>query len=661
MSEGGNDGQDEDSLHRSDGEVCAASSADGGCDSNVPGSDGEAGDERPVDSDREVVEEEDAFGDFADFTSASRFMPGGGLGAAGASSSVLPPPSASAAAAARAGGPGASSSSSPSSHRHSHYSSGFSSRPAFGALSAGAPFHAAPASTTASEPGSFGGDFSDFHASPPPSVAPSRAGGGRKSVASLASVGSRAGGDDDVGDYGSVVGSSVWRAPSQMATSSYAAAAGADDDFGDFTSDITSQSDFAPSTQPPSAVAVSGPGSVHPDDDFGSFASHRSNADDDDDDFGNFAAAPAAAGAGSGAAGAAAGGSGAGAAAGAGVAAGPSASGPQSPAAGPQGGNSGAMGPGAFSSGAAQAATAAASAAQSPGSSLPSPRDAAQGASTSHPYHSTQSVGPAAQPVGSGDAAVAHASEASLLHLPPEELRSTVAKALQPLLPPGSALLPLPGLVQAALPEEQVAAAWAQLRRHVTGTLVDGVVVANTGIPIPSLPGGPEAADAVGQGDGRAGYMPAFKFSRPLRWKGSESERRLLASLGLTELAAQARAAEAAEAPSRPVRSRSERPGSRPLGRLASFGDAPRRPNNEPVHAAALSMDGEAGGDVASATGGSGDHLGSRTRGLESDAAAAGPLSESGAAAGASPRAANGSAKPGHTAADAQNGSEQAK
>ncbi len=69
-------------------------------------------------------------------------------------------------------------------------------------------------------------------------------------MASLASVGSRAGGDDDVADYGSVVGSSVWRgAPSHMATSSYAAAAGADDDFGDFTSDITSTSDFAPSTQ----------------------------------------------------------------------------------------------------------------------------------------------------------------------------------------------------------------------------------------------------------------------------------------------------------------------------------------------------------------------------------------------------------------------------
>ncbi|GLC73431.1 hypothetical protein PLESTF_001374700 [Pleodorina starrii] len=635
--------------------------------SEAPSGQASDGDER-FDSDREVVEEEDAFGDFADFTSASHFLPGGvGGGGIGLGfGQTQPPPSASAAAAARAaaasaGGPAGSSS--PSAHRHAHL--GPMARSMHGMLGAGgvgggSQHHGTTASTASgavSEHGSLGGEFSDFsHQSPPPSVAPSRGGGGRKSVASIASVGSRAGADDDLGDYGSVVGSSVWRAPSQMATSSYAAAAGADDDFGDFTSDITSTSDFAPSTQPPSAVAVSGPGSVHPDDDFGSFASHRSTADDDEDDFGNFNAAPAAAGA---AGGAGPSGSGGAAAAAATAAAGGSGA---AAAAGGSGGVASAVPGGA---GAAAAGL--------------SPRDAAAAtaatAGVPHPYHSTQTVGPVVSPASAStsDAAAAGAAEVAPLQLPPAELRQAVARALQPLLPPG---MPVGvGSAPQVLPDEQVvSAAWAQLRRHVQqGTLADaagagaggGGIVAHNGVPLPPLPGStaPQAnghgaaqdgssGGGGGTGSFRSGYAPAVKFTRPLRWKGSDSERRLLAGLGLSELAAQARMMEAAAAAAaegflrQPGAGRGGRMdlagtgagggggggGLRQMGAaLASFGDAPRRMRADvSTMSAGLHRDTEcdAGGPSGGSNGVAAGSGGSRSRGLEPNGEAGGPLQE---------------------------------
>ncbi|GIL75597.1 hypothetical protein Vretimale_15121 [Volvox reticuliferus] len=576
--------------------------------SEAPSSQASDGDERIVDSDREVVEEEDAFGDFADFTSASHFLPGGAgvLGAVAFSGLQTQPPPSASVAAARAASVGPSNISSPSSHRHAHLGGlGRQVHCMLGSAS-GVPGHhataagAASVSGAVSEHGSLAGEFSDVsHQSPPPSVAPSRGGGGRKSVASIASVGSRAGGDDDLGDYNSVVGSSVWRAPSQMATSSYAAAAGADDDFGDFTSDITSTSDFAPSTQPPSAVAVSGPGSVHPDDDFGSFASHRSTADDDEDDFGNFNAAPAA-------------------------------MGPAAAAAGPSG--SGGAAAGGAAAGPAGSVTAAGGGGPMPGAAAAtfSPRDAAAAAAGSYPYHSTQSVGPL--PGGSVAAPETGAmNEMGLLQFPPAELLQAVARALQPLLPAGT-----PGANVPQIPDDQVvSAAWAQLRRHVQGNLGDagGANVATyNGVPFSSLGTIALSSEADGMpdsGTGRNGGVAAVKFTRPLRWKGSDSERRLLAGLGLSEVATQARMAEAVEGLRQTGRGRLESAilpggGARQMGTLASFGDVPRR----------------ARADVSTISGSS-DPSGSRSRGLEQNGETHGSPSEHGGAPapGTTPRA----------------------
>ncbi|GIL64560.1 hypothetical protein Vafri_18456 [Volvox africanus] len=584
--------------------------------SEAPSSQGSEGDERIVDSDREVVEEEDAFGDFADFTSASHFLPGGGgvLGAVAFSALQTQAPPSASVAAARAAGVGPSNTSSPSSHRHPHLGGlGRQVHSMLGGAS-GAPGHhpgaagAASVSGAVSEHGSLAGEFSDIsHQSPPASVAPSR-GGGRKSVASIASVGSRAGGDDDLGDYNSVVGSSVWRAPSQMATSSYAAAAGADDDFGDFTSDITSTSDFAPSTQPPSAVAVSGPGSVHPDDDFGSFASHRSTADDDEDDFGNFNAAPAAVGP-------------------AAVASGPSGSGGAiagGAAAGPPG-MVAAAGGSAVMPGAAAAAF--------------SPRDA-----SAHPYHSTQSVGPL--PGGSLSAPEAGtANETGLLQLPSAELLQAVARALQPLLPAGT-----PGTSVPRMPDDHVvSAAWAQLRRHVQGNLGDAgsaSIGAHNGVPFSpmgSIALSPEADGMPDSGAGRSGGTATVKFTRPLRWKGSESERRLLAGLGLSEVATQARMAEAMEGLRSTGRGRLESAigpagGARQMGPLASFGDMPRRARADvSTISAGLYRDAECDGAPLSSSVASG----SRSRGFEQNGETHASPSEHGGgpASGAAPRA----------------------
>ncbi|EFJ50116.1 hypothetical protein VOLCADRAFT_89179 [Volvox carteri f. nagariensis] len=618
----------------------ARQSADCGPSDNVsegPSSQGSECEERMVDSDREVVEEEDAFGDFADFTSASHFLPGGAGTGLGAAALGGPPPAfAPAVTAARAMGTGLSSVSSPSAHRHAHL--GGLARPLHNMLGVGggaASHHGlagglASISGAVSELGSLAGEFSDFsHQSPPPSVAPSRGGGGRKSVASIASVGSRAGGDDDLGDYNSVVGSSVWRAPSQMATSSYAAAAGADDDFGDFTSDITSTSDFAPSTQPPSAVAVSGPGSVHPDDDFGSFASHRSTADDDEDDFGNFNAAPAAAAA-SAVAGTGAGPSGSGAAAAAG------------------GGTAGYSGP-------AAAVTSGAGTASGGAAAAFSPRDlaaAATATSGAHPYHSTQSVGPLpGSSVSTTEAAAA--TDAGLLQLPPSELRQAVARALQPLLPPATPVVGMPHI-----PDEQtVSAAWAQLRRHMQGNAtepsgVNGSIVAHNGVPLPSLGTAvppTEAASGQDGSAGRNGFVPAVKFTRTLRWKGSDSERRLLSGLGLSELAVQARMGDVAEGPRPAGRARLDpATGSggavRQGGPLASFGDAQRKMRMDPSSlSAGLYRDTECDGAPL----GSGNAAGSgssRSRGLDQNGEAYGylPVHGGGPPSGGTPRAASG-------------------
>ncbi|GLI61864.1 hypothetical protein VaNZ11_004372 [Volvox africanus] len=588
--------------------------------SEASSSQGSEGDERIVDSDREVVEEEDAFGDFADFTSASHFLPGGAgaLGAVAYSALQTQPPPSASVAAVRAAGVGPSSTSSPSSHRHAHLGGlgrqvhsmlgGASGAPGHHAVAAGA----ASVSGAVSEHGSLAGEFSDIsHQSPPASVAPSRGGGGRKSVASIASVGSRAGGDDDLGDYNSVVGSSVWRAPSQMATSSYAAAAGADDDFGDFTSDITSTSDFAPSTQPPSAVAVSGPGSVHPDDDFGSFASHRSTADDDEDDFGNFNAAPAAVGP-------------------AAVVSGPSGSG-------------GAVAGGAAAGGAGMVATTGGSAVM-PGAAAAtfSPRDTA-----AHPYHSTQSVGPL--PGGNLAAPEAGiANETGLLQLPSAELLQAVARALQPLLPAGT-----PGTSVPQMPDDQVvSAAWAQLRRHVQGNLGEAgsaSIATHNGVlfsPLGSIALSSEVDGMPDSGAGRSGGAATVKFTRPLRWKGSESERRLLAGLGLTEVATQARVAEAMEGLRSTGRGRLESAigpggGARQMGPLASFGDMPRRAranvSNISGCSAGLYRDAECDGAPLSSSGASG----SRSRGFEQNGETHGSPSEHGGgpASGTAPRA----------------------
>ncbi len=128
------------------------------------------GDEKAIDSDAYVAEEEDAFGDFADITPATpSSFPGtsGSAGASGRGLQGLP-------------GPGSSGSGmSPGSHRHhGHMGLGLApgGRSSHGALPGG-PSSVGPSSAVPTEAGSFAGDLSDYgHPSPPHSVAPSRAG-----------------------------------------------------------------------------------------------------------------------------------------------------------------------------------------------------------------------------------------------------------------------------------------------------------------------------------------------------------------------------------------------------------------------------------------------------------------------------------------------------
>ena len=263
--------------------------------------------------------------------------------------------------------------------------------------------------------------------------------------------------------------------------------------------------------QPPSAVAVSGPGSVHPDDDFGSFASHRSTADDDEDDFGNFNAAPSAAGGAGPSGSGGAGPSGSGGAFGGGAAGGvgPSGSGGAGPSGSGSGAGAGSSWAGGFA-GAAANATAAAGAAGVAGSS------SASGLSSAGP--SGGAAGASAAATSSSVPASEQASaEVSLLSLPAGELKAAVVRALQPLLLgglAGDALVPQPPSAQ------QLAVAWAQLHGGQTARDTDpcrdgddadaadvgDAAAAMSGIPMPPLPA------AAGEGGKLRSYVPQVRW-----------------------------------------------------------------------------------------------------------------------------------------------------
>jgi hypothetical protein len=272
-------------------------------------------------------------------------------------------------------------------------------------------------------------------------------------------------------------------------------------------------------------VAVSGPGSVHPDDDFGSFASHRSTADDDEDDFGNFNAAPSAAGGAGPSGSAGAGPSGSGSAFGSG--AGPSGSGGAGPSGSGAGGSGGAAGASGSGSGAASAwggfagaaaqASAAAGAAGAAGMSA-----ASSGLSSAGLSGGAAGAVPAAGSTSSVSVpASEHASaEVSLLSLPAPELKAAVARALQPLLLGG--LAGGEALVLQPPSGPQLAAAWAQLQAGGGGSSresgrdtdpyrdggdadADGsdAVAALSGIPMPLLPDG--------EGGKQRSYVPQVR------------------------------------------------------------------------------------------------------------------------------------------------------
>jgi hypothetical protein len=150
--------------------------------------------------------QEDRFGDFADFTSASRFLPGGGGQGMGhgppstssvtsaSTSASAPPPSASARAAAALGASAAASLLAAglptlSLHRPAYPVMGLPPPRSGGGAAAGG---AAGAARQLSDQGSLLGEFSDpGQPSPAPSVAPSRTGDSPAAARSMKRSGGR--------------------------------------------------------------------------------------------------------------------------------------------------------------------------------------------------------------------------------------------------------------------------------------------------------------------------------------------------------------------------------------------------------------------------------------------------------------------------------------